>query len=1090
MKTTGLDLNTYGDSDERNNSTSHFGGIHGGYPSPQRGGRSIYRPNRSILTSSTNTIATLKQTLRQNLDTLSTPTSPSLQGLNTFDPSGILGQLKTTSAFGNNVLKKDANPQGETTNFIARLSSSLNMRFGNEDEKETNVKNEERNPRETETYSPMTIDGMEEQNRDIFLGLFGSELIEIPLTSHQIARLNPGEELRFERDRMRHDGNAIRIDSVCFKSLGYLPYHIINWLTPLLDAGHIRVSSQLVTNSSKRSSPHISISVNVFLRKNQKRLNLDSVQARQMWLGLAKAIGMTITDLIAQLHRVKNMKDSSDRDTMTSSGGIKRSHEGLPSVTAKRPRAYDGIPTGAEVPIEQHLDRLFSNLSKKAPLPEMEPDSLLKPTLRPYQKQALGWMVQRERDPKAFPPTEGTLPPPWREYQTADGKKYFHNPSTGVTTWNPPMREPDDRVTVRGGILADEMGMGKTIEMLALLVTNRPNVQHEEKAAGLFSSTSSFVANLSSSADDVEQDDAMDQTSSPSSPVSPSSFPKTTLIVCPLSVLQQWHEEIGNHTGGALSVYVYHGASRTRDPNFLSSHDVVLTTFATLAAEVPPDSSKTPKRTSKVEKAALLETEWFRVILDEAHTIKDRNTRTAKASFALKAERRWAVTGTPIQNKMDDLFSLLHFLKVDPYGEWTWWSKIIMKPIRNREEHGFSRLQSVLETILLRRTKDQKVNDAPIVSLPPKVINIRKITCRPDEEEFYQNLWNSSKSQFQNLEASGRVLENYAHILELLLRLRQACDHPLLARKSTANSPNLNLKNLARMIKESPDALPRMKQLVSNGVDYEDEACAICFESVENAAMGPCGHIYCKGCIETHVSNSPQGTLDLNQVPDCPICRCSLQGGYMLIPKKPETNSGGSNQKKFNRDNWLPSSKIDALMQELTSLPQEEGIKSIVFSQWTSMLDMVEIPLGLHGIKFVRLDGAMSQTQRERSVNSFRNDPNVKVFLISMKAGGLGLNLVAGSNVYLLDPWWNPATEDQAIDRVHRLGQTRRKIACNFPTNFVAVHVTRFIIKDSIEERIMELQDRKKMMAQGALGMNSKELRQIRLDELRLLFRD
>eukprot|EP00339_Tiarina_fusa_P029346 CAMPEP_0117012802 /NCGR_PEP_ID=MMETSP0472-20121206/10693_1 /TAXON_ID=693140 ORGANISM="Tiarina fusus, Strain LIS" /NCGR_SAMPLE_ID=MMETSP0472 /ASSEMBLY_ACC=CAM_ASM_000603 /LENGTH=142 /DNA_ID=CAMNT_0004715957 /DNA_START=1914 /DNA_END=2339 /DNA_ORIENTATION=+ len=142
------------------------------------------------------------------------------------------------------------------------------------------------------------------------------------------------------------------------------------------------------------------------------------------------------------------------------------------------------------------------------------------------------------------------------------------------------------------------------------------------------------------------------------------------------------------------------------------------------------------------------------------------------------------------------------------------------------------------------------------------------------------------------------------------------------------------------------------------------------------------------------------------------------------------------------------------------------------------MLDLVEEPLRELGVEFVRLDGSMSQQNREIAVQSFNNNPIVKVFLISMKAGGLGLNLVSASTVFLLDPWWNPATEQQAIDRVHRLGQKR------------PVVITRFIISGTIEERILELQDKKRRLVQGALGRHSKELRKIRLDELRLLFRD
>ena len=186
---------------------------------------------------------------------------------------------------------------------------------------------------------------------------------------------------------------------------------------------------------------------------------------------------------------------------------------------------------------------------------------------------------------------------------------------------------------------------------------------------------------------------------------------------------------------------------------------------------------------------------------------------------------------------------------------------------------------------------------------------------------------------------------------------------------------------------------------------------------------------------------------------------------------------------------WTSSSKIEALIQELISIwDEEEDIKVIIFSQWTSMLDLIEVPLNDMRKKFVRLDGSMPQAHRDHSVKSFNDDPSVKVFLISMKAGGLGLNLISASRVFLLDPWWNPATEQQAIDRVHRLGQRKPVI------------VTRFIVTNSIEERIVELQDKKKRLVQGALGnklsgnanlsRNNKELREIRMEELKLLFRD
>jgi len=244
--------------------------------------------------------------------------------------------------------------------------------------------------------------------------------------------------------------------------------------------------------------------------------------------------------------------------------------------------------------------------------------------------------------------------------------------------------------------------------------------------------------------------------------------------------------------------------------------------------------------------------------------------------------------------------------------------------------------------------------------------------------------------------------------------------------------------------------------------------CSICVEPFVNPLRSPCGHVFCKTCIEHHISNESSNSA-------CPICRRTIVMNLLIpVPKKQET----SNEDIKNLNQFKSSSKIDSLMQELTSLPKGDEVKSIVFSQWTSMLDLVEVSLRQTGIKFVRLDGSMAHNQREKSVSMFRQDPTIRVFLISMKAGGLGLNLVQATHVFLLDPWWNPATEEQAIDRVHRLGQTK------------PVRVTRFIIKGSIEERILELQERKRTLAQGALGMNSNELRQIRIDELRLLFRD
>jgi len=396
--------------------------------------------------------------------------------------------------------------------------------------------------------------------------------------------------------------------------------------------------------------------------------------------------------------------------------------------------------------------------------------------------------------------------------------------------------------------------------------------------------------------------------------------------------------------------------------------------------------------------------------------------------FDLEAQRRWAVTGTPIQNKLDDLYSLFHFLRVDPYGDMNWWNNVIKKPIKNNDERAFRRLKYILEKILLRRTKNQQVNNVPIVPLPPRIVNIKKVAFSPQEQQFYQGLWSKSKNKFKEYEKSGSVLQNYAHILELLLRLRQACNHPQLVIRS------------------------KKSKTVQN-------PCNLCCETSGLIIITSCNHIFCAECKEKFVTK------------ECPTCNNPITS---ILKYEPEQE----NEDNSSIENIYSSTKINALLYELNQLRQNDPYaKSIIFSQWTSMLDLIEAPLQDSGYKFVRLDGTMSQSQRELSINQFNKNSEVLIFLISMKAGGLGLNLTAASNVFLLDPWWNPATEDQAIDRVHRIGQTR------------PVFVTRYIIENSIEERILLLQEKKRDLAKGALNENV-EISKIKLDDLNLLFKD
>jgi DNA repair protein RAD16 len=309
-----------------------------------------------------------------------------------------------------------------------------------------------------------------------------------------------------------------------------------------------------------------------------------------------------------------------------------------------------------------------------------------------------------------------------------------------------------------------------------------------------------------------------------------------------------------------------------------------------------------------------------------------------------------------------------------------------------------------------------------IINLPTKSVNIMELEFNHAERALYDSLYEFSKGKFEEFVRSGTVLKNYANILEMLLHLRQACDHPALILQSFQNK--INTENLRAFFEQ-----------FSHGSNYE-------------------------------------------------VCR-------QVLPILPQVlNDIDADIDALMEKNWVGSTKINSLVDQLQEL--KHTTKSVIFSQWTTMLDLVEIAFDRGHINYVRLDGKMSRKDRDKALHTFRTDPNVHACLFSLKAGGVGLNLVQATHVFLLDPWWNPAVEEQAINRVHRIGQNK------------PVVVVRFVIKNTIEQRILKLQQNKTELAQGLgmqdgdddgddqlkLGMTKKDLQQIRLEDLHSMFAD
>ncbi|XP_021108557.1 helicase-like transcription factor isoform X3 [Heterocephalus glaber] len=532
--------------------------------------------------------------------------------------------------------------------------------------------------------------------------------------------------------------------------------------------------------------------------------------------------------------------------------------------------------------------------------------------------------------------------------------------------------------------------------------------------------------------------------------------PRTTLIICPLSVLSNWIDQFGQHIKSEvhLNFYVYYGPDRIRDPALLSKQDIVLTTYNILTHDYGTKGD-----------SPLHSIRWLRVILDEGHAIRNPNAQQTKAVLDLEAERRWVLTGTPIQNSLKDLWSLLSFLKLKPFLDREWWHRTIQRPVTMGDEAGLRRLQSLIKNITLRRTKTSKIKGKPVLELPERKVFIQHITLSDEERKIYQSVKNEGKATIGRYFNEGTVLAHYADVLGLLLRLRQICCHTHLltnAVSSSGPSGNDTPEELRKML------IKKMKLILSSG---SDEECAICLDSLTVPVITHCAHVFCKPCICQVIQNEQPHAK-------CPLCRNDIHGDNLL--ECPPEEMTCDNEKKSNME-WTSSSKINALMHALIDLRKKNpNIKSLVVSQFTAFLSLIETPLKASGFVFTRLDGSMAQKKRVESIQCFQNTEtgSPTIMLLSLKAGGVGLNLCAASRVFLMDPAWNPAAEDQCFDRCHRLGQKQEVI------------ITKFIVKDSVEENMLKIQNTKRELAAGAFGTkktNANEMKQAKINEIKTL---
>ncbi|OAL33629.1 hypothetical protein AYO20_07136 [Fonsecaea nubica] len=592
----------------------------------------------------------------------------------------------------------------------------------------------------------------------------------------------------------------------------------------------------------------------------------------------------------------------------------------------------------------------------------------------------------------------------------------------------------------KGGLLGDEMGMGKTIQAVSLIMSDYP-----AKAP--------------------------------------------SLVVVPPVALMQWQSEIKEYTSGKLKVLVYHSSANPKckllTVKDLKKYDVIMVSYSGLESMYRKEQKGWSRGDGIVKEDSVLHSiKYHRLILDEAHSIKQRTTGVARACFALKATYKWCLSGTPVQNRIGEFFSLLRFLEIHPFAcyfcktcdcrELHWsqdeskrcvkckhsgfnhvsvFNQEILNPITQADNHNLrkdalDKLRLITDRIMLRRMKRDHTSS---MELPPKEIVIHNEFFGEIERDFSQSIMSNSTRKFDTYVSQGVMLNNYANIFGLIMQMRQVANHPdLILRKNAEGGQNVLV-------------------------------CCVCDEPAEDAIRSRCHHEFCRQCAKSYVQSfagSAYGGSEEDA--DCPRCHIPL----VIDWDQPEIEQDEDNVKKssiINRikmEDWTSSTKIEMLVYDLYKLrSKKQTHKSIVFSQFTSMLQLVQWRLQKSGFSTVLLDGSMTPAQRQKTIDHFMSNVDVEVFLVSLKAGGVALNLTEASRVYIVDPWWNPAAEWQSADRCHRIGQRRPCV------------ITRLCIEDSVESRMVLLQEKKANMINGTVNNDQVALDKLTPEDMQFLFR-
>jgi len=875
---------------------------------------------------------------------------------------------------------------------------------------------------------------------------------------------HPGEYVKLIREpRNPYDRHAVRIDNLRGNKVGHLKGTSARFLAPVLDAHpHLKVEGSICGRGNKFTLP-------LLLEYYAVAPVADLAQTSTRLSGaLAKALRMD--------HHFRLLSDVGGR---TTSGG---SATEVPApVVSTRKLDWNQ----QQKALDEMFDAQLENQYKELPNVEM-PAVFRGVDLFDHQIKGIKWMLKKE--------TEANMPPFYKEVKEGGRKMYLCE----ITQCS--QSQPPD--AIRGSILCDEMGLGKTLQTLGLILLNPPpgveytdtpdcsegpviplpseSVIQSAKVAVLKNILKGAGLKCSGKKEELRQR-VLDGTHTRR--ITGDHFPvgmrpmvtpvvgstnRCTLIVCPVSVMSNWQTQVMDHVKeGTLNVRIYHGKERAEMFPAIQAGtvDILLVSYHTLAADFGAVFGKgdengarePPQKRSR--KASIFDIHFHRIVLDEAHIIRSTKTKFFKSVKEIKADRRLALTGTPIVNRADDIHSLLSFIHCQPLAETGIFRRAITQPLKNGDDIGLTRLRACMGCVSLRRSKN-----SVDLKLVDKEVQLCSVAFRPGaHKKTYEALFGTLRLALEAILSAGdggAALKNYSSIFEKLLRLRQTCCSATLVapeRREVALKMwgDVQAQSLVKKL-TAAEGVALLEKLKGEFTQASLPECGICLTEMEETdciILKGCGHCFCKICIQQVFEKS-------NQI--CPYCRAPFDKAD-IIDKSVAVTAASAAQKELDEKECVSDDgtgdtppKIIALLEAIQSMKPDE--KGVIFSQFTKYLDLIGTALQDAGHSFVRIDGSVPARQRTTCMHAFNSEAIAPRFILcSLLAAGTGINLTRGNHCFMMDCWWNIAMENQAMDRIHRIGQQRK------------VHIMRFVMQDSVEERIVELQEAKSLQAKGAM---------------------